>query len=263
MYKTFYLILFASLLTFTSCQEEDYSFGDIVAPSDIEITAEIIGADANNPNGDGSGEVLFKVTANNALSYKFIYDGTEYLALSGEQKIIFSSLGLNTYTVTAVASGTGGVTSSKSMQIDVLATYSPPDDLQTKLFGFDPANPTATTSRTWKVKSTKNAHFGLGPVGGSIPAEWYGAGPNEKDGVGMYDDRFIFSSDGTFTHLTNGDIFGRDPLIVNDLGPNTSGSVNGADIENYAYADYTGSFSLTAPGGVETINLSDNAFIGY
>lgn len=257
------IVLFSLSITFYSCQEEEYTFGDIITPSNIQITADLIGADANNPNGDGSGEVKFTVTADNAVSFKLVYDGTEYVTLSGEQNIIFSKLGLNTYTVTAVASGTAGVTSSKSIQVDVLATYSPPNDLIEKLYGFDPANPTALTSRTWKIKASKPGHFGLGPVGGSTPTEWYGAGPDEKNGVGMYDDRFTFSSDGTFTHVTNGDIFGRDPHIVNELGPNTSGTVDGADILNYAYADYTGTYSLTAPAGVETINLSAKSFIGY
>lgn len=251
------------VFTFTKCQEDDYAFGDIITPSNIQITAEILGADDLNPNGDGSGEVKFSVTADNAVSYKFVYDDTEYVTLSGEQNIIFSKLGLNTYTVSAVASGTAGVTSSKTIQVDVLATYSPPNDLTGKLYGFDPTDPTAVTSRTWKIKASKDKHFGLGPVGGTTPTEWYGAGPNEKDGVGMYDDRYIFSSDGTFSHITNGDIFGRDPHIINDLGPNTVGTVDGADILNYEFADYTGTFSLTAPGGVETINLSGTSFIGY
>ena len=79
----------------------------------------------------------------------------------------------------------------------------------------------------------------------------------------MYDDRLTFSSDGTFTHVTNGTIFGRDPFIVNDLGPNTTGNVNGADIENYVYNDYSETWTLTAPGGVETISLSGIGFIGY
>lgn len=257
------IVVLTLVISFTSCQEDDYSFGDIITPSNIQINAELVGADANNPNGDGSGEVKFTVTADNAVSYKFVYEGVEYVTLSGEQSIIFSKLGLNTYTITAVASGTAGVTSSKTIQVDVLATYSPPNDLTAKLYGFDPANPTATTSRTWRIKSSKPGHFGLGPVGGTTPVEWYGAGVDEKAGVGMYDDRFIFSSDGTYTHTTNGDIFGRDPFIVNDLGPNTAGSVNGADIENYAYADYSETFQLTAPGGVETINLSGIGFIGY
>lgn len=258
-----YILLLSLTVIFYSCQEDEYSFGDIITPSNIQISADLIGADANNPNGDGSGEVKFTATADNALSYKFVHDGTEYVSLSGEQNIIFSKLGLNTYTVTVIASGTAGVTSSKTIQVDVLATYSPPNDLTAKLFGFDPANPTAATSRTWRIKASKDKHFGLGPVGGTIPCEWYGAGPNEKSNAGMYDDRFVFNSDGTFQHVTNGDIFGRDPLIVNDLGPNTAGTVNGADIEMYAYADYSETFSLTAPGGVETINLSGIGFIGY
>lgn len=257
------VIVVATIITFMGCQENDYSFGEIIAPSNIEITAEIVGADANNPNGDGSGAVNFKATADNAVSFKFVNEGSEIVALSGETSMIFSKLGLNTYTVTVVVSGTAGVSSSKSIQVDVLATYSPPDDLKSKLFGFDPANPTAVTSRTWKVQAAKPGHFGLGPVGGTTPTEWYGAGPDEKVGLGMYDDRYIFSSDGTFLHVTNGDIFGRNPYIVNDLGPNASGNINGADIENYVFADYTESFFLTAPAGVETINFTGKAFIGY
>jgi hypothetical protein len=255
--------LFFALLAFVGCQENDYSFGEIITPSNIQITAEIVGSDANNPNGDGTGIVNFSATADNAVSFKYIFNGNEKVALSGATSLIFSSLGLNTYTVTVVASGTAGVSSSKSIQVDVLSTYSPPVELTSKLFGFDPANPTAVTSRTWRVQSSKAKHFGLGPVGGGTLSEWYGAGPEEKAGLGMYDDRFVFSSDGTFSYITNGDIFGRNPHVVNDLGPNTTGNVNGADIENYVYADYTESFVLTAPAGVETINLSGIGFIGY
>ncbi len=262
-YKILKIVLFSSLLAFIGCQEDDYSFGDIIAPSNIQISAEIVGADANNPNGDGSGVVNFTATADNAVSYKYAFNGVEEVALSGKTSISFSTLGLNTYTVTVVATGTGGISTSKSIDVEVLSTYSPPEDLKAKLFGFDPANPNATTSRTWKIHASKNKHFGLGPVGGTTLAEWYGAGPDEKAGVGMYDDRFTFSSDGTFTYVTNGDILARDPYVINDLGPNTSGNVNGADIENYAYADYVESYSLTAPGGVETINLTGNGFIGY
>ena len=261
--KNYYIILFSLTVAFYSCQENDYSFGEIIAPSNIQIEAEIVGADGNNPNGDGSGVVNFSASADNAVSYKYTYNGTEIVALSGKTSISFSELGLNTYTVTVVASGTAGISSTKSIQVDVLSTYAAPVELKTKLFGFDPANPSAVTSRTWKVHSTKNKHFGLGPVGGSTLAEWYGAGADEKAGVGMYDDRFVFSSDGSFSYTTNGDILGRDPHVVNDLGANTSGTVNGADIENYAYPDYMESYSLSAPGGVETINLTGTGFIGY
>jgi len=151
------IILFSMAIMFYGCQEDDYSFGDIITPSNIQINAELVGADANNPNGDGSGEVKFTVTADNAVSYKFVYEGVEYVTLSGEQSIIFSKLGLNTYTITAVASGTAGVTSSKTIQVDVLATYSPPNDLTAKLYGFDPANPTVQTEEIFVRVTDTNA----------------------------------------------------------------------------------------------------------
>ena len=80
--------------------------------------------------------------------------------------------------------------------------------------------------------------------------------------------RFIFNIDGTFTHITNntnddpttdvsGTVFGRDGLI-DEIG--TGGTVNGADVENLPYDDYTSSYSLIAPGGVETISPLDVNF---
>jgi hypothetical protein len=261
--KNFYILLFSLTIAFYSCQENDYSFGEIIAPSNIQITAEIVGADSNNPNGDGSGVVNFTATADNAVSYKYVFNGSETVALSGKTSISFSSIGLNKYTVTVVASGTAGVSSSKAVQVDVLSTYAAPNDLKAKLFGFDAADPSAVTTKIWKIQSAKPGHFGLGPVGGSLPTEWYGAGVDEKVGLGMYDDRFVFSSDGSFTYTTNGTIFGRTPYIVNDLGPNTTGNVNGPEIENYLFDDFTGAYTLTAPGGVETISFSGNGFIGY
>jgi len=266
-----FIAIFSILVLLYGCQENNYSFGEIITPSNIQITAEIVGSDAANPNGDGSGEVKFSVTADNALSYKFVHEDTEYLTLTGEQDIIFSTIGLNTYTVSVIASGAAGVSSSKTIQVDVLATYEAPAELKTKLFGFDPADANRLTSQTWRIKSEGSSHFGLGPPpsnpdfanNGANFGFWFSAGSNEKDGVGMYDDRYIFSSDGTFQHMTNGNILGRDPMVINDLGPNTSGSANGADIENYAFADYSETFSLSAPGGVETLNLSGIGFIGY
>jgi hypothetical protein len=252
-----FLAIFCLMIAFAGCQDEgdDYEFGDIIAPANIQITSEIVGADASNPNGDGSGVVNFTASADNAVSYKYVFNGVETVALSGKLSISFSELGLNTYTVVVVASGTAGVSSSMPIQVQVLSTYSPPADLLEKLHG--------SSSKEWRIKSESSGHFGLGPVGGSVSAEWYGAGPNEKDGLGIYDDRFTFNIDGTFSHVTNGTIFGRDPHMPNDLGPNTTGNVNGADIENYPYGDYAESWSITAPGGVETINLTGLAFMGY
>ncbi|GAL69434.1 hypothetical protein JCM19302_4163 [Jejuia pallidilutea] len=53
-----------------SCQEEDYEFGDIVAPSNINIEVKYIdeGTESAAP-GLGSGLVEFSATADGATAY--------------------------------------------------------------------------------------------------------------------------------------------------------------------------------------------------
>lgn len=262
IFKISFLALIVNL--FFACQEENQTFGDIVAPTNIVVVPEIIGQDASNPNGDGSGLVNFTATADNALSYKYSFGAAEQNAPSGVTAFTFSNLGVNTYTVAVVAYGVGGVSTTTTIEVEVLATYAPPPDLLNTLVGDG--------SKTWRIKSEQNAHFGLGPVGGVVAAEWYGAGPGEKSATGMYDDRYIFNADGTFTHIVNsinddptldpsGTVFGREPLI-SELGPHSE-TPNGADIENYPYQDYSESWVITAPGGAETINLTGLGFMGY
>ncbi|SDG38102.1 Ig-like domain repeat protein [Psychroflexus sediminis] len=258
-----YIIGLLGLMLF-ACQDDDHQFGDIVAPSNLTVTAELAGADADNPNGDGSGVVTFTANADNAISYSFIHNGNQKTEPSGSTSFIFSDLGVNTYTITAIAYGTAGVKSSTTVEVEVLATYAPPPELLQKLIGDG--------SKTWRIKSSQAGHFGLGPPEGSVPAEWYAAGPNEKAGVGMYDDRYIFNEDGTFTFITNatnddggtdpsGTVFGRAGL-VDQLG-SSGGETNGADIENLPYDDFQESWVIIGPGGVETISLTGLGFIGY
>lgn len=250
---------------FWSCQEDDPSFGDIVAPTNIVVTYDIVGQDADNPYGDGSGIVDFVASADNAISFRFLAPGTQVDASNGQATILFSDQGVNTYQVTVIAFGTGGVSSSTAIEVEVQVNYTPPQELLDKLVGDG--------SRTWRIKSEKQGHFGLGPVGGTIPVEWYGAGPEEKAGMGMYDDRYVFNIDRTFTHITDntnddptynpaGTVFGREVLIDELNGPGT-GQQEGADILNYPLNDYNANWQITAPGGVETLGLSGTAFIGY
>ena len=209
--------------------------------------------------GDGTGVVNFIASANNAISYQFVYNGSASSAPAGKQSYSFAVLGLQTYAVTVVAFGRGGISSSKTIEVEVLSTYSAPPDLLTML--------TSNTTRTWRIAAEVPRHFGLGPVGGSIPVEWY-PGPgnsdvNYKAGTGMYDDRYTFNINGTFTHDTGADgfVFGREVLIEELAGP--GGIKDGADYFNYPYASYSALWSLSAPGGVETLSLTGTSFMGY
>lgn len=246
--------LFLSLAFFASCEDETHEFGDIIAPTNLQINAEIVGADTENPYGDGSGTVNFTVTANDVITYKFVYDGAESMAPAGNKTYNFGITGTNTYTVTAVAIGTAGASSSVSIEVEVLALYAPPADLLTML--------TADASRTWRVKAESANHFGVGPADSQIPV-WWGAQPFDKDGWGAYDDRFIFNVNGSFTHITNGDTFGKLDAMAADLGGDQGLTPDGNGEAIYALEDYSESWSLSAPGGVETLTFSNIGYHGF
>lgn len=251
----YFLSFVIALFMFSSCETEDYQFGDIIAPTNLTITPEIVGKSPTKPFGDGSGIVNITAKADDAISYKFIQNGVENVKASGQLTYNFGNTGINKYTITVVASGKGGTTTSTTIEIEVSVVYVPPADLVTSLTG--------NSSRTWRIKAEGNGHFGLGPVGGSVPFEYYGAPSNAKSNTGMYDDRFTFKSDGSFSHNVGADkvVFGRKVLIEQLNGP--GGVADGDDIIQYPFTNNAGQYTLTAPSGVETISLSGKGFIGY
>lgn len=249
------LLLF-SMLVFTSCEKaEDKEFGDIIAPSNVQLSAMLVGQDDANPYGDGSGTVTFSATATDVITYKFVFDGVESMAPAGTKTYNFGKTGTHKYTVTVVAIGTAGVTSSASVEVEVLALYSPPADLLTML--------TADATRTWRVKAEGAGHFGVGPADADSPI-WWAAGPFDKDGLGAYDDRFVFNVDGTFTHITNGTMYGKAAPMTTDLDGDQGLEANGdGEFVNYPYADYSEGWSLSAPGGIETLTFSNVGNHGF
>ena len=52
-----------TILLMTGCQKDDFTFGSITTPSNLKVTAEIVGKTADAPYGDGSGTVKFAATA--------------------------------------------------------------------------------------------------------------------------------------------------------------------------------------------------------
>ena len=54
--------LILTMALFVNCQEDEAEVGEIIAPTNLVITAEVLGVDAANPNGDGSGFVKLTAT---------------------------------------------------------------------------------------------------------------------------------------------------------------------------------------------------------
>ncbi|MGK0421056.1 MAG: hypothetical protein ACJAT9_000717 [Polaribacter sp.] len=201
-FKNIYIILFSMLIAFYGCQENEYEFGDIAAPTAILITAEIVGQDDANPFGDGTGSVNFTVSANNASSYVFFFDGIAQASPSGIYTKRFSKVGVNSYTVVVKANGTGGVSTTKSMEVEVFSSFS---DVEAENF-LSGSN--VGDSKKWYWQADVDVHVGLGPVtddygNGEFAYEawWNGIKAWDSEKACMYDNEFVF------TRTTNGITF--------------------------------------------------------
>lgn len=188
--------LFLAALFLWGCEKEDNTFGEITEPSGLEVMAVIAGADDANPGGDGSGLVNFTASADNAITYKYVFsDGTSELAPSGELAKRFTQVGLNTYSVTVIASGTGGVSTSTTFEVTVRSDFDDEEAIQL-LTGGD--------SKTWYWAADEPGHLGVGQNNDNSElnyfANFYQAAPFEKDGgdesICLYQDEMIFSLDG-------------------------------------------------------------------
>lgn len=192
------LVSIFSIFLVTGCQEDDYETRALIAPSNIQMSFEIVGADINNPNGDGSGAVKFTASADNAITFIYNFgDNTDVVAESGTVTHRFSKTGVNPYTVTVIASGVGGIQSTSSIIVEVFSSF---EDEEAKDF----LSGGAGNSKTWYWAADKTGNIGLGPNtiqpgGQHTYSEWFTAGPWWTDKLCMYDAEFVFtqSSDGT------------------------------------------------------------------
>ncbi|WP_025742261.1 family 16 glycosylhydrolase [Aquimarina pacifica] len=285
---TFILASILSLtILFVSCEDENRAFGDITAPTNIEITAEVMGVDESNPNGDGSGFVKFTAKSDNAITYGFEFgDGLNEVAPSGETIHRFSQPGLNTYTVVVTVSGVAGISTNKAIDVEVFSSFDDPIS-KSMLTGavYDDASGmfTENKSKTWYWSASEPGHLGLGPATEGIDgdwwyAKWYVAQPFEKESLldpeSTENSQCIYTDALTFSMV--------DGELMYELNSNGGTYFNvayvdvagGSASEDYCY-DYPVSGAKTvavspASSGVpleETtdtaLNFSDDGFMGY
>ncbi len=190
------LMLFVGLML-SGCQEDDTEFGPITAPSNLNLTFSIVGQDAANPQGDGSGLVSFTATADNALNYTFNFgDDRTGSSFTGSTQHRFVSPGLNTFSVIVNATGTGGATTSQAVEVTVFSAFN--DDEAKQLL-------TGGGSKTWYWAAAETGHLGVGPNNNSGDANntfpaFYAAQPFEKnaapEALCLYMDQLVFSLNG-------------------------------------------------------------------
>lgn len=252
-------------LSFLSCEKEDYSLGELKAPSELVISAVIAGQNAENPNGDGSGDVTITANAKDALAYKIDFGNTPNLnfvpLVNGKVTKKYTSLGTNTYNITVIAYGAGGTSTVATKSITIKSDFQPAAAIVTNL--------TNNASKTWVVDKNVFGHFGVGPWDNREPV-WWQANVNEKLGCCpcFYTSTFTFTKSGSNFSLTveNPDgAFTKTGSLTNLPGIPASG-----DEGCYAYGGGTNSFAfIPAPavnsGSTNTIIKlgGKNVYIGY
>ncbi|MBJ6368441.1 PKD domain-containing protein [Snuella sedimenti] len=251
------------------CQDDEGIVGDIVAPSNVNMNAEIVGMDANNPNGDGSGLVNFTTSSDGAITYRYDFgDNTDVVvAPSGNITHQFSLTGLNTYTVTVMASGIGGITTTTSMNIDVFSSF---EDQEAKDFLTGGAG----NSKKWYWAADKPGNIGLGPndvqPGGEHTwSQWFTSNAWHSDKLCMYDAEFVFtqSADGkvTFEQLTDiaytpGD-FAASIGVAGDTCHGTDVAPTLDGVKNVSFSPSNSNATVDGEYRGTTINFSDGGFM--
>lgn len=258
-----FVTTFLTLSLIFGCQEE-YEFGYLTKPTRLKIDYVIEGSDSENPYGDGSGIVHFNVSADNAIAYKFDFDGDEVIGSTGIRTKTFSKTGINKYNINVVAIGTGGISTSTNITIEVNSIYEPPADLIELLTG------SGVSPQYFRVFSelpgiqNVQGHFGLGPYGGIIPFEWWSAPRNDKSYTGMYDDRYLFKSDNIFVHGTSGTIYGHNGLLDQDFGEDPNAETGyGDEYKHYPLENYEEAWEISAPEEILTLSITGKGFLGY
>ncbi|MEZ0006728.1 beta-glucanase (GH16 family) [Flavobacterium sp. 28YEA47A] len=256
------------LFLVNSCQEDDKTFGSLNAPKNIELTYEIVGKDADHPNGDGSGKVILKATAENAVSFKYLFsDGTSQNAPGGVYTKTFTRNGVNTYTVNVVAFGKGGTASNTSFEVTVFSNFSDPEAITLLTNG---------SSKKWYWAAAVPGHLGVGQNDGDITKNfypnYYAAAPFEKagspDSSCLYDNELrFFVENGVLKYELNngGKTFFNSAFLGVGGGSGSSDlclNYNTSGVKTVALSPSESLVPADKKRGT-AMTFSDNGFMGY
>lgn len=229
--KKSFIALFLAMAVFSSCKKAEYSLGDIITPTGLTMTTLVVGTDAANPFGNGTGKVDVNVAATGALNYKIDFgDGTAPLMVpTGIIQYRYGNPGTSEYNITVNAIGTAGSMTTLTKKVKVFVNFQIPANIL--------ANLTNGSSKVWQTDKNAGGHFGVGPNNEFSPI-WYSASPNSREAC-VYDDDITFSKD------ANDNV----KMIVDNKG--TSFSI-GAATAFYGFAGGDGCYAINT-GGLKSL----------
>ncbi len=252
------LSIFVCLILAVSCQEEEPTLGAIQAPSNLIINALV--------EQDQSGNISVTPTADNAINFHIIFTpGSDPIVISAGEtaNFRFTQSGQFTAPITVIAFGTGGASTSASidLELDVRLTIEP--EILAQIAGGDGIT---ASSKRWVWDQNQAGHFGVGPLTNDFP-EFFSASPSSLNPC-LYDDVLVFSHDGNNNYsfvLETGN--GNQTFVnwteVNRFFPDASPQQfidECRDITDQAV--FETNFVILEEDGVQTIDVG-NSFLSY
>ena len=244
MKKTTLLFLSLTLiLGISSCKEDETpTLGEAPTEADAAFTYAPTAANAN----------IIDYTATNAgFTYSWDFDnGTN--AATKEATAEYPNKG--TYTVTLTVFNSGG---SASTSQDIIIANDDASLLNNPLYTLLTGGTAGSGSKTWVIDSTRQAHLGVGPVGGTWP-EWWDADPGIKANSGLYSDKYTFTLQGfKFDQITNGSVF-----VKTGSQGQFPGAYENSDDYTAPFSDQLNENWTIVEGEDTTISISGKAFLG-
>ncbi|MGB5943780.1 MAG: glycoside hydrolase family 16 protein [Leeuwenhoekiella sp.] len=250
-------------LTFLSaCQEDDATLDQIIIPQNLTVSTTV--------TTDGSGNVTFSASADNAITYKYVFqNGSSAVAPSGTYTNRFTRTGLNSYQVTVIAYGKGGVSSSKLVEVEVESDFSDFEAVQLLTGGG---------TKTWYWAADVPNHLGVGPNNDDETQNYFWAFFSFTEPFALadidaascaYDDEFIFSTtDGenmTYVYDNKGATFFNRSYASVANGTSPDDSCYEFDTSGQKQVNLAPSESVVEPQRKRgtVMNFTDKGFMGY
>lgn len=194
IFKSVFIITLVSFLW--SCQDDDKVFGDVIAPSNLQVDITVA--------SDQSGNVTLLPTADNAINFHvFFVSGNDPVVVNDGQEATFRYTQVGTYSqeILVVAYGAGGASSSLSVSVDLDVVLTIDPDTLFALAG--------SGSKSWVWDQSNGGHFGVGDPAETFP-NFFSAAPNALNEC-LYDDVLTFSYDDSsnfsYNLSSNGEVF--------------------------------------------------------
>ncbi len=233
-----YMAIAASAVALYGCQDEHDDINTHNLPSASDINVELQMLDSNR--------VRFNLLNQGNVPIWHFSDGSQ----STENGFVKQFLMAGDYSVEVKMYNKNGVSEgSITKEFSFTETFANYDN--------EIAILTSGSESVWQIAKDVAGHVGCGENQAN-PTGWYSAESGEKDGTGLYDDKFIFNADGTYTYNP-----GDDGLTYVNVGTTALGNAPGTEDFDAPNSEIKGTWKLEYRGSQLYLVLSPKTVLGY